>query len=1563
MKPTRQRWTIALSLAAIVLIAVLAYLQSRHPDEQALQTTQTLLDNLSMEESQFREYALRTRYGLDPNYDTVTRLRNAINADLTKLNAINVPLPIKKSITVLNRIEQKEDIQAEDYKSANSVIRNSLRYYLYEVDRLLSLLPDKGHYANLQHKLGGSTIGFLQSTIQGNGLSGQIATDTIDAPQQLQQLAQALPTEQSTVVNLIRHTQILAADIPKLNVLTLSLINSGSMEQIRRINTMTNAALQKSLQQKNIERIILGGAILLLLLTLSLLLKRYLDAVHTSRGQQRFLQSLTDNVGVAVLVSHDDIIRFANPKAAQILGYKVAQLIGLRVHGQLHVYADGTDVNLSDCEIIKTIQQHQRSAGECYFRTHDGRIMPIMLHSSSYQEANGDQQVVMAFQDITERKQTEDKVQQLSLVIEQSPESVVITDLEGDIEYVNQAFLNNTGYSLNEVIGQNSRILKSEKNLKETYAEMWNTLLQEKIWKGELRTRRKDGSEYDEMAIIFSIRSQDNRVRHYVAVKEDITKRKQLEADLGNKIDDLIISQRIYGALLAEADTILNAHTDVMMLQATCDNLVIDTIFDGVFISQFNVQTARHQILAFAGIDATLLEPFDVNNSVFQIPQAMQTSAIIVCNTLDDIAVESPCKELMHHLQRNSFLTATIARNNQTWGVLVFLATKSGAFTDQVIALCQRISGLLGKGLTENDNRIQLQQLQSEEAYRARHDSLTGLSNRFALEQFLPKEIARSRRNQNLLAVGMLDLDRFKPVNDTYGHEAGDALLCELARRFRSLVRETDLVARLGGDEFIVIIENLDEDQVVPQLSQALERLHGAVEHPFEVIPGKFVEIDMTMGLALYPRHGIDGDSLMREADAAMYQAKTSKAQRDSWWQLGTQSQDAPSQEPNMDIFGLDAAEHLRQSQPLLEITLVTFVEAFYHDLAQEPDPAEILAAFSTADRLKLKTHQADHLRFLLNPMTTRAEMMNRGQQVGRVHMLIGVSSIMLVQSYALYRHLLNQHLNLESMTARTRYRLMQLIDERLQTDLQAQLESRAHVTDQYQNITNHDLPLPNALWVDVAKEEFARLGHLPGIVGVILMRLDSRGIFIVEHSAGPKADAISQVLQSPESAIIIDPASPRGQGLCATAWRSNQIQSLASYSANSQNAFLQEGIQSIGLRSAMAIPVTDMSGHVVTLLVFYGAYPHQFETSWMRQFAYGLQKRWGDLWTRTSGQATALVMSQDEAHLLRDRLFAGGLSMFMQPIVDLRNGHAVKVEALARLIMSDGQVILPGEFLSLLGDSELDQVFRQGLDQTLTWLNRWDMAGLNLTVSINLPPSTLLDPECPRWVADALTHHNIAAERLYLELLETGYFNADKQGITIEQLVQQGIKISMDDLGSGYSSLKRLSTLPFDMIKVDQDLLKELYIHPLETLGLITTIINLGRYYRHDVVVEGLEDAGMLEVAAILGAQFGQGYSISRPMPAESIADWMCNTAIVPYAGHIHTLIGALAYQHHIFMDDRQEETDIKTCPVECFLVEHNLQETNAYRWHTESHAGNNESGKLLLDWLVKHVKEAHES
>jgi PAS domain S-box-containing protein len=134
--------------------------------------------------------------------------------------------------------------------------------------------------------------------------------------------------------------------------------------------------------------------------------------------------------------------------------------------------------------------------------------------------------------DITGRKQAEEQLRKLAQAVEQSPASVVITNLNAEIEYVNEAFVRNSGYRPEEVIGRNPRILDCGKTPRETFAELWEAVSHGRSWQGEFTNKRKDGSEFVEFAIINPIRQADGRISHYVAVQEDITEKKRLGLEL-----------------------------------------------------------------------------------------------------------------------------------------------------------------------------------------------------------------------------------------------------------------------------------------------------------------------------------------------------------------------------------------------------------------------------------------------------------------------------------------------------------------------------------------------------------------------------------------------------------------------------------------------------------------------------------------------------------------------------------------------------------------------------------------------------------------------------------------------------------------------------------------------------------------------------------------------------------------------------------------------------------------------------------------------------------------------
>jgi diguanylate cyclase (GGDEF)-like protein len=154
--------------------------------------------------------------------------------------------------------------------------------------------------------------------------------------------------------------------------------------------------------------------------------------------------------------------------------------------------------------------------------------------------------------------------------------------------------------------------------------------------------------------------------------------------------------------------------------------------------------------------------------------------------------------------------------------------------------------------------------------YLAYHDGLTGLPNRSMFSKALSQSISEAHRYDRRLAVAFLDLDRFKQINDTLGHEAGDQLLKEVATRLKGCVRDSDTVARLGGDEFVVLLPQLEDEKYAAIVAQ---KILAAAARPFSLMGQEF-RVTASIGISTYPQDGLDEQTLTKNADIAMYQAK-----------------------------------------------------------------------------------------------------------------------------------------------------------------------------------------------------------------------------------------------------------------------------------------------------------------------------------------------------------------------------------------------------------------------------------------------------------------------------------------------------------------------------------------------------------------------------------------------------------------------------------------------------------------------------------------------------------------
>ena len=414
---------------------------------------------------------------------------------------------------------------------------------------------------------------------------------------------------------------------------------------------------------------------------------------------------------------------------------------------------------------------------------------------------------------IHNRTQAEKNLRKMSVAIEQSPAMVVITDLAGTIEYVNPNFSTVTGYSAKEAIGQNTRILKTALTPAETYRNLWNNLNRGNPWSGVFVNQRKNGDIYWEEASVSPIKDADGITTHYVAVKLDITKRKRNEELLRQSEEKL--------------RTIIDATPDCVKL--------IDS--QGILLS----------------INAAGLEMIEADSE-----QAVISESIFSLIVPEHREAFRQFNERICQGKKDSIELEIIGlKGTRRW-------------------LETRAVPLPGKMPGELDLLAITRDITSRKANedlvwkQANFDPLTELPNRHMFYERLQQEIKKAHRDGQSLALLFLDLDHFKEINDTLGHDIGDLLLKQTAQRLLGCVRETDTVSRLGGDEFTIILTELIDVSNIDRITQSLLK---KIAEPFE-LQGEVVYISVSIGITLYPDDTEVIADLLKNADQSMYAAK-----------------------------------------------------------------------------------------------------------------------------------------------------------------------------------------------------------------------------------------------------------------------------------------------------------------------------------------------------------------------------------------------------------------------------------------------------------------------------------------------------------------------------------------------------------------------------------------------------------------------------------------------------------------------------------------------------------------
>ena len=515
------------------------------------------------------------------------------------------------------------------------------------------------------------------------------------------------------------------------------------------------------------------------------------------------LIAVTDGQGRVVAV---------NPAFEQGMGWSAQQVRGRR----LGEWVDGRAPPVNFPEMWAALCSQGTWQGEVQERRKDASVLTGWLVVNAVRDHAG--QVVNyvgVLRDISRLRADEATIRKLSLAVEQSPTSIVITSTAPTIEYANPQFFRTTGYTPEEVLGANPRVLQSGQTPSATYQAMWAALVAGHVWQGEFVNRRKDGSLYVEQATVAPLTDAGGQTTHYLGIKQDITAHKEAEK-----------------ALRLAASVMEHTHDGVMVCDA--QQCIID------------VNPAFTRISGYTREQALGQRPGMLSSGRRNTEQSRLMWLALL---------------QVGHWQGDFW-------NRRSDGSLYAAASTINAVYDESGQVTHYIN--VFSDITERKHH------QEHLERQAHFDPLTRLPNRALLPDRLAQAMARACSEQHGLAVCFLDLDGFKAVNDTHGHEAGDELLVIVAQRLLAHIRTGDTAARLGGDEFVVLLCDLRD---LHECEQVAQRLLRAICEPM-VVEGHTVQVGASMGIALYPQHGSQAEQLLRLADQAMYQAKQSGRNR-----------------------------------------------------------------------------------------------------------------------------------------------------------------------------------------------------------------------------------------------------------------------------------------------------------------------------------------------------------------------------------------------------------------------------------------------------------------------------------------------------------------------------------------------------------------------------------------------------------------------------------------------------------------------------------------------------------
>ena len=716
------------------------------------------------------------------------------------------------------------------------------------------------------------------------------------------------------------------------------------------------------------------------------------------------------------------------------------------------------------------------------------------------------------------------------------------------------------------------------------------------------------------------------------------------------------------------------------------------------------------------------------------------------------------------------------------------------------ILLC---TGVLSSWQAQNHNR-QHRAL----AKASRTDPLTGCLNRRGFEERAVAELAAMRRSGRSGALVVLDIDKFKPVNDVFGHAAGDEMLCWVVATLQGAVRGSDVIGRLGGDEFALVLPDIGVDDTRTLITEIGEAL--AERAP------------CSLGVALYPHDGDELETLTRQADNRLYGSRRGRYQRE---QAAGGPTVADAQPPeDSERAGLGAIDLWRAALDAMPS----------RGGREEPDREDSLQSM-LLEQIDASVIGCD--------MTGDVISWNHGAEA-----LYGWTAEEAIGRNA-------RELMVPEDTAAAERLMMELSrDGRWDGELLVRGKEGTLFTTYVRNRLVYDAEGIACAVVGVSVDISARVAAeselrdsrnyaqaVTECMGEGLFTLDRDGrITYVNRVAEQLLGRRRGELVGCEVGATVYPPWPDGTA-----------------------PPLAECAVAAAVRGEDTVRVDDgrfATGDGGEIPVAYTATPFAAEDG-----PEGCVVIFQDISERKRREEESLRSAATLAVIDRvERALATeSFVLHAQPIVDLHTGETVQHELLIRMVEPDGRVVAPGEFLpvceqySMIG--EIDWwVIKQATR----------LAGSGCRVQANISARSVGDRDVLEHIERCMEQHEVPAGALVFEITETAIVEDEEAAKAFaEGLHRLGCKIALDDFGTGYASLTYLKQMPVDFLKLDIEFVRDLRVNTASR-HVVQALVALARDFELQTVGEGVEDAETLVLLDELGVDFAQGFHIARPEP-----------------------------------------------------------------------------------------------